>query len=133
MAGGCAAGGSSVPRGYAVLPLWQCEAIACVLTQIPTGEVYARQEQRPRAGLQRGEACRRPHLIGVLRPQQRLTIRDGNLLAAAARYLQPGLGVQTLDTLVIDPPTLLPELQVNHLGAGAPVPMGHGQDGCART
>jgi len=59
----------------------------------------------------------RPHLVRRLGPGQGLPIGQRHLLAAPAPDLQPRLCAEPIDTLVIDAPTLLPQLQVDHAGA----------------
>jgi hypothetical protein len=55
------------------------------------------------------------------RPDDRLAIRHRHLLSPPPAHLQPGLGVQPLDALVIDALAGLAELQIDHPRAVAPM------------
>ncbi len=74
-----------------------------------------------------------PDLVAPLRTKQGLPVDDGDLLPAAPFHLETSLGIQPVDPLVIDDVALLPQFQIDHAGAIAPVAMGQGDDAIAQA
>ncbi len=67
-------------------------------------------------------------MVAELWAQQRLPVLQRHLLPAPAFHLQAGLGVQPIDPLVIDHAAFLPQLQINHAGPIATVPVSECDD-----
>ena len=70
----------------------------------------------------------RPNLIGCAGTKQRLTLRDGYLLASPTLDLQLQQRIQTLDSFVLDSFVIdefarLPKLQIDHLRSISPITM----------
>ncbi len=57
-----------------------------------------------------------------------MSVAKGNLLAPALLHLQTRLGVQAVDTFVIDDLSGLAQLQIDHAGAIASMSLGQGDD-----
>ena len=70
----------------------------------------------------------RPDVIGRLRTPQGLPIGHRHLLAPPPLHLEVGFGIQPFHPLVVDPLSGLAQLQVNHAGAVAAMPLGQGND-----
>ena len=69
-----------------------------------------------------------PHVVGSLRAHQGLSVGHGDLLPPSPSDLQLGFGVQALDAFMVDPMNGLSQLQIDHLGPVATVPVGEGND-----
>lgn len=70
----------------------------------------------------------RPHLVGCHRALQRMTLSQRNLLSLALPDLQPRLGIQAVDALVVDHLTGLAQLEVDHAGPIPPMTLSQGHD-----
>jgi hypothetical protein len=79
------------------------------------------------------DEVRRPHVVRSLRPGERLTIGQGNLLASPAPDLQPRLGVEPIHPLVIDVSAFLAQLQVDHAGTVPAVTVRQRHDAIAQA
>lgn len=70
----------------------------------------------------------RPHLVGLCWSLQGMSIRRRYLLAPAFLHLQASLGTQAIHTFVIDQFTCLTQLQIDHSGALAAMPLCQSND-----
>ncbi len=69
-----------------------------------------------------------PYLVGRHRTLQGMTVGQRDLLALALSDLQPRLGIQALDALVVDDLTGLAQLQVDHARAVTAMALRQGDD-----